>query len=82
MSGAEQKSEASQGHEEQMEPSREDDQLKTSFGPVLEVESEDDAGSGPLNIWMRLLETEWSRREVAMEQSSWRHFYNPVSAGE
>lgn len=82
MSDAEQKSEASEGDEEQMETPCEDDQSNTRFGPVLGVESKDDGGSRPLNVWMRLLESEWSRREVAMEQASWRHFYDPVSAGE
>ncbi|XP_044033850.1 GTPase IMAP family member 8-like [Siniperca chuatsi] len=72
MSDDEQKSEASEGEEEQME------HRQTCFG--VEVASEDDAGSGPLNTWMELLEREWSRREVAMEQASWRHFYKSVFA--
>lgn len=28
------------------------------------------------------LEKEWSRREVAIEQATWRHSYNPVCAGD
>ncbi|XP_070783065.1 GTPase IMAP family member 8-like [Enoplosus armatus] len=73
LSDDEQKSEASGGEEEQMEHRHEDDH---SFG--LKVASEDDAG--PLNAWMRLLEREWSRREVAMEQAAWIHFYKPAFA--
>lgn len=71
----------SEGSEKQMEPRHEDAQFKAYFG--LELESEDDdAGSGLLNRWRILLEREWSRREVAIEQASWRHFYNPDFAGE
>ena len=77
MSEAKQSSQGSEGEEEQME--HEDDQFKSCFGP--EVDSEDDAGSGPLKTLRELLEKEWRRREVSMEQAFWRQFYNPI-AGE
>uniref|UniRef100_A0A671YYL3 GTPase IMAP family member 8 n=1 Tax=Sparus aurata TaxID=8175 RepID=A0A671YYL3_SPAAU len=76
MSEAKQSSQGSEGEEVQME--HEDDQFRSCFGP--EVDSEDDAGSGPLNILRELMEREWHRREVCMEQVSWRQFYNPAAA--
>uniref|UniRef100_A0A671YVU5 AIG1-type G domain-containing protein n=1 Tax=Sparus aurata TaxID=8175 RepID=A0A671YVU5_SPAAU len=76
MSEAKQSSQGSEGEEVQME--HEDDQFRSCFGP--EVDSEDDAGSGPLNILRELMEREWHRREVCMEQAFWRQFYNPAAA--
>lgn len=52
-----QKSEASAGEKEEDEEAHEDDQFKTR----LEVESDEDAGSGSLKIMKGLLEREWSR---------------------
>ncbi|TMS22197.1 GTPase IMAP family member 8 [Larimichthys crocea] len=46
-----------------------DDQFNRRF--ELEVRSEDG------DRWRILLEREWSRREVAMEQTSWKYFYSP-----
>ncbi|KAM9336922.1 GTPase IMAP family member 8-like [Symphorus nematophorus] len=71
MSDVESNPEGSGGEEEQMEHQHEDDVFKTCFD--LEADSEDDTVSGPLNRWKRLLEREWSRREVAMEQASKKH---------
>lgn len=48
----------------------------------LEAGGEDEAGSGPIERWRLLLEREWSRREVCIEQSFWDFFYNPVFSGE
>lgn len=48
---------------------RHEDDFETYFGAA----SKGDAASGPLNRWMGLLEREWSRREVAMEQA-WTYF--------
>ncbi|GAA6214445.1 GTPase IMAP family member 8-like [Lates japonicus] len=59
-SKGEQRSEGSEGEEEEMKHQLEDDQY-------LDLESEDDAGSDTLNKVKRLLESEWSRREAAME---------------
>lgn len=47
--------------------------LKSFIGP--KVATEEDAGSGPLNILSELMEREWLRREVCIE------FSNPT-AGE
>ncbi|XP_076616561.1 uncharacterized protein LOC143339278 [Chaetodon auriga] len=78
MSDDERNSEGSQGEEEQMENRHDEAQFQRSFG--FEAESEEDTGPGPLNTWRKLLEREWSRREVAVEQASWRHFYDPAYA--
>ncbi|XP_070846874.1 GTPase IMAP family member 8-like [Chaetodon trifascialis] len=78
LSDDERNSEGSEGEEQQMEHQHQDAQFQTSFG--FAAESEEDAGSGPLNKWRKLLEREWSRREVAMEQACWRHFYDPEYA--
>lgn len=48
----------------------------------LELGDEDDAGSNPVKRWRLLMEREWSRREVCIEQSFWNYFYNPVFCGE
>ncbi|KAM9337015.1 GTPase IMAP family member 8-like isoform 2-T2 [Symphorus nematophorus] len=71
-------SDGSGGEEEQMKPRHEDDVFKTCF--TLQVNSEDEAASDPLNRWKRLLEREWIRREVSMEQASWKLFYSPDCA--
>uniref|UniRef100_A0A8D2ZVA5 AIG1-type G domain-containing protein n=1 Tax=Scophthalmus maximus TaxID=52904 RepID=A0A8D2ZVA5_SCOMX len=68
-----QKSEASAGEKEEDEEAHEDDQFKTR----LEVESDEDAGSGSLKIMKGLLEREWSRREASME-----HFHELVADKE
>lgn len=73
MSGDEQKSESSEGEEEQMECRHKGDQFLNYFG--LKVASEGDAGSGLLNRWMELLKSELIRHEVAMEQAARRYFY-------
>ena len=77
MREAGQSSQGSDAEEERME--HEDDQFRSCFGS--EGDGEDDAGSGPLSRWRELLEREWSRREVCMEQASWTQFYN-LAAGE
>nr|XP_046233740.1 GTPase IMAP family member 8-like [Scatophagus argus] len=69
---------SSESEEEQTERQSEDDQFRTSFD--AEEENDGDAESGPLRRWSMLLEREWSRREVAMEQASWNYFCNPVHA--
>ncbi|XP_036938504.1 GTPase IMAP family member 8-like [Acanthopagrus latus] len=76
MREAGQSSQGSDAEEERME--HEDDQFRSCFGS--EGDGEDDVGSGPLSRWRELLEREWSRREVAMEQAFWTQFYNPVAA--
>ncbi|XP_037609920.1 GTPase IMAP family member 8-like [Sebastes umbrosus] len=68
MSDSKQKSEGSEGEEEQ-EHRHKGDQFKADF-----LASEGDAASGPMKRWMGLMEREWSRREVAMEQAAWKHF--------
>ncbi|XP_008298632.1 GTPase IMAP family member 8-like [Stegastes partitus] len=68
-------SETSGEKEEEMEQQHEADQLLSG----LEAASGGDAGTDYMNIWMGLLEREWCRREVAMEQSDWRHFYSHSS---
>ncbi|XP_032359075.1 GTPase IMAP family member 8 [Etheostoma spectabile] len=74
MSEDKQTSGSSEGEKEQMEHRHEDD-FETYFG----ASSKGDAASGPLNRWMGLLEREWSRREVAMEQA-WTYFYKDGNA--
>lgn len=70
VSKGEQRSEGSEGEEEEIKHQHEDNQF-------LELESEDDAGSDTLNKMRRLLEREWSRREAVMEL-----FYKRVYGGE
>ncbi|XP_041819301.1 uncharacterized protein LOC121625277 [Chelmon rostratus] len=78
MSEDEINSEGSEREEEQLEHRHEDAQFQSRYG--LEAGSEDDARFGSMNRWRILLEREWSRREVAMEQASWRYCYNQVYA--
>ncbi|XP_059181165.1 uncharacterized protein LOC131959971 [Centropristis striata] len=71
------KSEGSEEEEEQIKQPNEDDQFKTYFGS--EVKGVGDAEGGPLHRWMGLLEEEWNRREVCVEQAAWRYFHTDES---
>lgn len=75
-----QNSEVSEGWEEQKKLQTEEQQCEVVFG--VELGSNDDPGSESLTSWRILLEKEWSRRQVAMEQAFWRQFHDPLNAGE
>uniref|UniRef100_A0A3Q4BFA6 GTPase IMAP family member 8 n=1 Tax=Mola mola TaxID=94237 RepID=A0A3Q4BFA6_MOLML len=66
--------------EEQKKLQPEEQQCEVVFG--VELGSNDDPGSESLTSWRILLEKEWSRRQVAMEQAFWRQFHDPLNAGE
>lgn len=66
--------------EQSCEGSEGEDRQMGFFG--AEAGGEDDAGSSPIKRWRLLMEREWSRREVCIEQSFWNYFYNPVFCGE
>lgn len=66
--------------EQNSEGSEREDGQMGFFG--LEAGGEDDAGSSPIKRWRLLMEKEWSRREVCIEQTFWNYFYNPVFCGE
>ncbi|KAM3592098.1 uncharacterized protein V6R79_012550 [Siganus canaliculatus] len=76
MSEGQQTSDGADEEEEQKEHEGQNP-FKDNFD--FEIESDDETASDPMSKWRRLLEKEWSRREMAMEQASWRHCYYPDS---
>lgn len=80
MNNDQQNSGVSRGQEEQKELQTEEQQWEAFFG--MELGSHDDPGPESLTSWRTLLEKEWRRRQVVMEQVFWRQLNDPLNPGE